>query len=55
MDIYEIEPSGKGWFQVLVTAPNNTSWMKGGFVSEVAAQRWINKHSRVAIKTQAAR
>ena len=43
MDTYKIDLHGRGWFQVTVTAPNGDSRVRHGFVSEWAAQRWVDK------------
>ena len=47
-DIYEVGPSGNGWFHVTVTAANGKSWMQGNFVSEKAALTWVKRHTRAA-------
>ena len=43
MDTYEISPHGAGWFQVTVIAPSGNSRIRRGFVSELAAQKWVDK------------
>ena len=54
MDTYEISPygAGAGWFQVTVTAPSGKSRIRNGFVSELAAQKWVNKCRRNEAKSE---
>ena len=35
-----------GWFQVTVIAPCGNSRIRRGFVSELAAQRWVDKSQK---------
>ncbi len=46
MDTYEIRPERLGFFEVIVTAPNGASWVRAGFVSEKAAQKWVEKYQK---------
>jgi hypothetical protein len=43
MDIYDIREYDTGWFQVTVIASGGNSRTRGGFVSELAAQKWVVK------------
>jgi hypothetical protein len=54
MDIYEISPSGQGWFHVTITTRDGRSWIKTHFVNEVAAQKWLARHHRTAIRSDGA-
>jgi hypothetical protein len=50
MDTYKIDPYGRGWFQVTVTAPNGDGRVRNGFVSELAAQKWVYKCQKTEAK-----
>ena len=43
MNTHQIEPDGAGWFRVTFIAPNGKSHIRTGFVSELAAQKWVDK------------
>jgi hypothetical protein len=43
MNTHQIEPDGAGWFRVTVIDPNGKSHIRTGFVSELAAQKWVDK------------
>jgi hypothetical protein len=43
METYQIDPDGSGFFKVTVTTPNGGRWVRDGFVSEWAAQKWVKK------------
>ena len=52
MDTYEISPYGAGWFQVTVIAPSGNSRIRRGFVSELAAQKWVDKSRKNEAKRE---
>jgi hypothetical protein len=47
MTSYSIQPSGGGWFEVVISNGNGASAVKAGFVNERAAQRWIANQLKV--------
>ena len=49
MDTYKIEEPYVGWFQVAITDPDGKRAERGGFVSEKAAQKWVDRQIKAAV------
>ena len=52
MDTYEISEHGVGWFQVTIVATSGNRRTRGGFVSELAAQKWVTKCRKNEAKSE---
>ena len=50
MNTYEIKPDGVGWFQAIITTPDSGHWVKSGFVSQRAAQKWVDRYRKLSAK-----
>lgn len=55
MDTYKIDAASRGLFRVTVTASNGDTVVRDGFVSEWAAQKWIEKRQKKNERNQDSR
>ena len=54
MNTYTVTSCGNGWFQVTVLSQEGESHIRDGFVSELAARKWVNRRLRSEAKQESA-